>query len=62
MGKTTSVSSSDKTACCSNLRPPGVGNTLCDSTGSVTQIDWSRSELSGPIPPEIGRLASLKSM
>jgi hypothetical protein len=53
MGKTTSVSSTSATACCS------MSGVTCTSDGTVTQISWNRQGLTGSIPPEIGNLTSL---
>ena len=53
MGKNTSVSSTDSTACCSML---GV---TC-SGSNVTQINWGSQQLTGSIPLEIGKLTSLE--
>jgi len=53
MGKTTPGLSADSTACCSML---GV---TC-SGSNVTQIVWYHQNLTGPIPPEIGKLKNLE--
>ena len=51
MGKTTDVSA-DNDACCSMK-----GVTCSDK--SVTQIVWYHKNLTGLIPPEIGKLTNL---
>jgi hypothetical protein len=65
LGRTTSVSSTSSTACCSYLGSttqtsaiPGVN---CTSDGTVIQIVWTNRspKLSGPLPPEIGNLVNL---
>ena len=66
LGRTTSVSSTSSTACCSYLGSttqtsaiPGVN---CTSDGTVIQIVWTNRspKLSGPLPPEIGNLVNLQ--
>jgi hypothetical protein len=54
MGKSTTVSSTNSTACCS----PGIPGVTC-SGSTITQIDWFSKGLSGSIPPEIGNLVNL---
>jgi hypothetical protein len=53
MGKTTSVSSTSSTACCS------MSGVTCSGT-SVTKIDWRLQSLNGTIPSDISKLASLQ--
>jgi hypothetical protein len=69
MGKTTSVSSTNATACCytlgSTTQSSGIPGVTCSSTGTVTtvtKIEWNSQSLTGPIPFEIGNLANLTRM
>jgi hypothetical protein len=64
MGKTTSVSSTSSTACCSKLgtttQTSGITGVTCTSTGgTVTKIDWNSQSLQSSIPPDIGNLVNL---
>ena len=52
MGKSTSVSSTSSTACCS------MSGVSC-SGSSVTGINWDSKYLTGTIPAELGKLTSL---
>ena len=53
MGKTTTVSSTNATACCS------MTGVTCDSSNKVRKIVWGSKGLSGSIPAEIGNLVNL---
>ena len=54
MGKTTTVSSTNATACCS------MANVTCASDGkTVQQLQWNSQGLSGSIPKDIGKLGNL---
>jgi len=55
MGKSTSVSSTSSTACCS------MSGLTC-SGSIVYSIDWELQSLSGSIPPEIGNLVNLETL
>ena len=50
MGKTTNVSPTSSTACCS------MTGVTCDNTNKVRKIVWGFKGLSGSIPAEIGNL------
>ena len=54
MGKSTTVSSTSSTACCS------MTGVTCDSTNKVINITWTSQGLSGSIPASIGNLTSLQ--
>jgi hypothetical protein len=66
MGKTTTVSSTNSTACCytlgSTTQTLGIPQVTCSSTGQVTKIEWNNQSLTGPIPLEIGNLVNLQSL
>ena len=53
MGKSTTVSPTSATACCSMT---GVD---CDSTNKVTMLMWNVTGLKNSIPSDIGKLTSL---
>ena len=55
MGKSTSVSSADSTACCS------MQGIAC-SGSNVTQVVWYHQNLTGTIPAEIGNLVNLQEL
>jgi hypothetical protein len=63
IGKATTVSSTNATACCYTLgtktQSSGIWGVNCTSDGTVTQIVWWRTLLTGSIPPEIGNLVNL---
>jgi hypothetical protein len=64
MGKTTSVSATSATDCCSvidGIYPSsGIPGVYCTSAGSVNRIDWVFQSLKGSIPPELGNLRNLQ--
>ncbi len=71
MGKITSASSTDATACCNTLvssngttttQTFGITGVTCNSTGIVTEINWHGRGLSGSIPPELGSLLNLRNL
>jgi len=66
MGKTTSVSITNATACCyalgSTTQTLGIPGVTCTSDGTVTKIYWSSKVLTGSIPPEIGNLMNLTNL
>ena len=55
MGKTTSVSPTSSTACCS------MAGVTC-SGSSIIVINWENNGLKGSIPPSIGNLTSLENL
>ena len=56
MGKTTSVSPTSATTCCS------MTGVTCDSTSKVIELAWASQGLSGSIPAEIGSLEKLQKL
>ena len=70
MGKITSASSTNATACCNTLvsstgtkttQTFGIPGVTCNSTGLVTHINWhSYHRLTGSIPPELWNLTNLQ--
>jgi len=66
MGKTTSVSSTNATACCyvlgSTTQISGIPGVRCTSTGIVTEIRWYYQSLQGQIPPELSNLVNLAKL
>jgi hypothetical protein len=57
MGKSTSVSSTNPTACCSH----GIPGVTC-SGSTITEINWSEKKLTDQIPSEIGNLVDLTEL
>jgi hypothetical protein len=57
LGKTTSVSSTSSTACCS----PGIPGVTC-SGSTITLINWVNAGLQGNFPSEFGYLTSLTDL
>jgi hypothetical protein len=71
MGKITSASSTNATACCNTLlssngskitQTYGTPGVTCTSIGNVTEINWHNQGLRGSIPPELGSLLNLRSL
>lgn len=71
MGKTTSVSATNSTACCeylgSTIQTSGIPGVYCNEQGEVYELYWRSYNLievgmTGPIPAEIGILESLKKL
>ena len=66
MGKTTSVSSTNATACCNDLgsttQTTGISGVTCTSTGIVTKINWGFESLQGSIPFELSKLVNLQTL
>jgi hypothetical protein len=64
MGKTTLVSTTSATACCSylgvTLQTSGIPGVSCTSIGSVTGINWGSSSLIGSITEDFENLKNLK--
>jgi len=72
MGETTSVSSTNATACCNYLdlttqillttQTSGIPGVYCTSTGNVTGIMWWSESLQGSIPADLSNLVNLQSL
>jgi len=67
MGKTTSVSATNATACCSYISgvttyPPGIPMVTCTSRGMVTGINWKNMSLTGSIPSSFENLRNLRTL
>jgi hypothetical protein len=61
MGKITSASSTDATACCYYLTS-GIPGIKCNSDGIVTEIRWYAQSLQGQIPAELSNLVNLQRL
>ena len=71
MGRITSASSTNATACCNTLvsstgtkttQTYGIPGVTCNSTGIVTEINWYGYGLTSSIPPELGNLTNLRNL
>ncbi len=66
MGKTTSVSSTNATACCNYLgsttQSSGIPGVTCGFNGYPIEINWNSQGLQGQIPPEMGNLKPLRRL
>ena len=71
MGKITSATSTNATACCSTLvsstgttttQTSGILGVTCSSTGIVTEIKWHDQRFVGSIPPELWNLTNLQHL
>jgi len=66
MGKTTSVSSTNATACCnyvsSTTQSSGIPGVTCGWNGYPIEINWNSQGLKGQIPPEMGNLKPLRRL
>ena len=71
MGRITSASSTNATACCNTLvsttgttttQNSGIPGVKCTSNGIVTEINWWRQSLQGQIPPELWNFTNLQHL